>query len=105
MKVLITGTAQGIGKAIAERFLAEGHQVTGIDRQPSGIAHPCYTHVQADVRDTDRLPALEGVEILINCAGTQNEDDIDINLKAVIRLTERYGVPKKTWNVFFIWFL
>ena len=102
MKVLITGTAQGIGKAIAERFLAEGHQVTGIDRQLSGIAHPCYTHVQADVRDTDRLPALEGVEILINCAGTQNEDDIDINLKAVIRLTERYGVQPHIHSILHI---
>ena len=37
MKVLITGTAQGIGKAIAEKFLSEGHLVIGIDRQKSGI--------------------------------------------------------------------
>ena len=27
MKILITGTSQGIGKAIAERFLKENHQV------------------------------------------------------------------------------
>ena len=92
MKVLITGTSQGIGKAIAELFLKEGHAVIGIDRQEAGIAHAQYTHYVCDVRDTECLPAIDGVEILINNAGTQNEADIDINLKALIRLTEKYGV-------------
>ena len=32
MKVLITGTSQGIGMAIAKHFLREGHEVIGIDR-------------------------------------------------------------------------
>ena len=81
MKVLITGTAQGIGKAIAEHFLREGHTVIGMDRQASSIEHAAYTHHVCDVRDVD-LPAIDGVEILINNAGTQNEADIDINLKA-----------------------
>ena len=90
MKALITGTSQGIGKAIAELFLQKGHCVVGVDRQEASLAHECYSHIQADVRD--ELPEIEGVEILVNNAGTQNEADIDINLKALIKITEKYGI-------------
>ena len=92
MNILITGTTQGIGRALAEKFLQEGHTVHGIDRQAAGIAHDHYTHYQCDVRDKEHLPTLEGIEILVNNAGTQNEDDIDINLKALIHITETYGI-------------
>ncbi len=91
-KVLVTGTSQGIGLAIAELFLENGHSVIGIDRQPATIQHPGYTHFQCDIRDTDSLPQIDDVEILINNAGTQNESDIDVNLKGLISITERYGV-------------
>lgn len=92
MKVLITGTSQGIGKAIAGLFLTNGHDVIGIDRQDASLSEENYTHFICDVRG--ELPEISDVEILINNAGTQNEDDIDINLKSLIRVTEKYGVQK-----------
>lgn len=99
MKVVITGTTQGIGKAIAEHFLAHDHTVIGIDRQPSSIIHPQYTHYPCDIRDTDQLPDIDGVQILINNAGTQNEADIDVNLKALIAVTERYAIQDQIHSV------
>ena len=92
MRILITGTSQGIGYAIAEYFLNKGHEVIGIDRLEKNIEHKHYRHYVCDVRDYEKLPEIKNVDILINNAGTQNEDDIDINLKALIHITEKYGV-------------
>ncbi len=99
MKILITGTSRGIGKAIAELFLAENHEVIGIDRHSSSINHLGYKHYQLDIRLYNSLPDIQGINVLINNAGTQNEDDIDINLKALIHITEKYGIQKEIRSI------
>ena len=44
MRVLVTGSSKGIGKAISERFLKEGHEVIGFDLLPASINHSSYKH-------------------------------------------------------------
>lgn len=102
MCVLITGTSSGIGQGIAEKFLHMGYSVVGIDRLKAAITHPSYIHYQTDILRGE-LPKLPPVEILINNAGVQNSgEDIDINLKGTIRITETYGIQKDIKSILFI---
>lgn len=102
MKVLITGTSSGIGKAIAEEFLLQGHDVIGMDIKESTISHPHYVHLIKDIA-TSELEEIPGIEILINNAGVQDSGrDIDVNLKGTIRITERYGIQPQIKSVLFI---
>ena len=102
MKVLITGTSKGIGRAIALKFLECGHDVTGIDVLSSTIDNRHYSHVQSDVFSGE-LPEIDGVEILINNAGVQDSGrDIDVNLKGSIRITEKYAFQSDIHSVLFI---
>lgn len=92
MKVLITGTSRGIGRAAAMKFLSLGHAVHGIDISAATLEHPLYTHHVADVRRAEALPDIEGVEILFNNAGVQQgDDDIAVNLVGAINVTEKYA--------------
>ncbi len=102
MKVLITGASHGIGKSIALEFINNGHQVIGIDKDSSSITNKLYTHYKKDIF-YDSLPDINDIEILINNAGVQNSlNDIDINLKGSIKVTEKYAFQNKIKSVLFI---
>jgi NAD(P)-dependent dehydrogenase (short-subunit alcohol dehydrogenase family) len=94
VNVLVTGASGGIGRAVASRFLAAGHQVAGLDVAPPPLSHPSYCHIQHDLLSPAPLPDAGEVNILVCCAGVQGRGlaDIDANLKALVRATERYGV-------------
>ena len=81
MKILITGTARGIGKTVAERFISLDNEVIGLDLLPSSIENERYTHYECDVKKARSLPGIDGVNIIFVNAGQQNgRDDIGNNL-------------------------
>lgn len=101
MRVLISGTSKGIGRAIAVKFLSEGHSVIGLDPIPSTIVDENYEHILCDI--TAELPEIDAVDIVINNAGVQDSGrDIDINLKGTIRVTEKYAFHDGIKSVLFI---
>ncbi len=102
MKVVLTGSSKGIGRAIAVKFLDCGHSVVGLDICAPTIEHEKYSHICADIFSSD-LPDITDAEILINNAGVQDSGrDIDVNLKGTIRVTEKYAFQEKIRSVLFI---
>ncbi|HCC83987.1 TPA: short-chain dehydrogenase [Candidatus Uhrbacteria bacterium] len=109
--IVITGASRGIGRALAERFLAEGERVIGTSQ--SGTAdyeHPNLIMVQLELASvesrescTARIGELtESIDILINNAGIwQPADDkaiidvavlqetLEVNMIGPIDFTER----------------
>ena len=77
---VVTGAASGMGLAVAERFLAEGRIVVGVDRDAEALSKaaashgPAYHPVIADITDRTALSAalgarLSGVGAVVNAAG------------------------------------
>lgn len=107
-KALITAAAQGIGRASAELFAAEGAQVVACDINPDALAELAgidgITTLVLDVTDADAVTAAVAqvgtLDVLFNCAGFVANGSIlecdekdwdfsfDLNVKAMFRLIQ-----------------
>ena len=91
MKALVTGSSSGIGRAICLKFLQNNFEVIGFDIEESTINHKNYMHYNQDI--CGHLPDLQELDIIINNAGIQEGNVIDVNLKGTINVTEKYITP------------
>jgi len=74
-RVIVTGAARGIGRRIGERFMAEGADVIGLDRQP--VSDSPFRMVRLDIADADAVEQVSqqlqaghaALDILVNAAG------------------------------------
>ena len=101
MKIVVTGSSGGIGVEVVKKFLAEGHEVIGIDIAPSKIEDARYVHHATDIRK--ELPEIDDVEGVVLCAGTIEESEaIDVNLCGTIKAAEKYSTSSALKSVVFI---
>lgn len=103
-RAIVTGGASGIGKAVAERLVAEGVEVVAADIDPSA-------DLVLDV--TGEIPDLGPVDILVNSAGVvgpnkplwETGDDewartFDINVGGIFRMCRAVvpGMVERGWG-------
>ncbi|MEK0154752.1 SDR family oxidoreductase [Arthrobacter oryzae] len=71
---VVTGSSSGIGKAIAERLLAEGWRVTGLSRSESSLGEG-FQWLRADLSEPESLgsvvEAVGPADALVHAAGFQ----------------------------------
>lgn len=87
MHIFITGSSRGIGRAVTDRLLDEGLNVTGTSRSvTSPISNSNYRHIQCNLKDELEVLTLKSVfqndnipEAVINNAGIFEEADFDIS--------------------------
>jgi len=83
---LVTGAASGIGRAIAQRFVADGAQVIAVDRDEAALtalaAEIGARPLVIDLSEIGQLPAAVeqvagGIDILVNNAGIQHVERLE----------------------------
>ncbi len=108
-RALVTAAGQGIGRATALAFAAEGARVIASDRDPAllnGLATEGIETLTLDVRDPDAVAAaareIGALDVLFNCAGMVasgsildcDEDQwaasLDLNLTAMYRMCRAF---------------
>lgn len=72
-RAVVTGASSGIGRAVAERLLADGFAVVGLDRAPASLRHERFEGCWVDLVDAaaraTAARGLGGVDVLVHCAG------------------------------------
>jgi 3-oxoacyl-[acyl-carrier protein] reductase len=92
-RVFITGTTRGLGKALAEYYLAGGDIVMGCGRSSATIEHERYSHYVADVTDDRAVADLfarmrtdhDRLDVLINNAGVASMNAFALTPPASMR--------------------
>lgn len=75
MKIAIIGATRGIGLAMAQAALADGHEVTALARVPGRmpISHSRLRIVAGDGEDPAAVAkVVEGQDVVCDCLGTMN---------------------------------
>ncbi len=91
--LIITGTRKGLGRALAEHFLAKGWSVAGCSRRATDLSHPAYRHFQIDVADEPAVAAMVravakefgGIDALINNAGIASMNPLALTPGSTVR--------------------
>jgi uronate dehydrogenase len=101
MRIAISGSSGDIGRTLVAGLATAGHDVTGLDREPSSGVVP-DRFVAADVLDPDALDtAVRGADAVVHLAAIPHESDfaaaVDSHVHgthAVLEAMRRHGVPR-----------
>ncbi len=106
-RAIVTGAGQGIGRAAAELFAAEGAEVIAVDRNAEALAslRGCRTEI-LDLTDPAAIAAFgertSAVDVLFNCAGYVDAGDLlatqdggyrlsfDLNVHAITHMLQAF---------------
>ena len=91
--LLLTGARKGIGRYLAEHYVAAGYLVVGCSREPSTFEHENYYHFCADITDERGVDTLFAeirsrygrLHVLINNAGIASMNHVLLTPISVVK--------------------